>query len=126
MWKDLYLSAIDQTVPKLKWIRRKSKHWFGHDTISLIYKTRELYQKMKQGISPNIAAKYRLISNLVRSKTRADAKDKAITLSNCFRTAVKKFWQWVNSVKHFRTSLPPLLNGDTFIKSDSAKADLFN
>ena len=81
---------------------------------------------MKQGISPNIAAKYRHISNLVRSKTRADAKDKAITLSNCFCTAVKKFWQWVNSVKRFHASLPPLLDGVTFIKSDSAKADLFN
>ena len=82
--------------------------------------------KMKQGISPHIAARYRHISNLVRSKTRADAKDKAITLSNCFRTAVKKFWQWVNSVKRFRASLPPLLDGVTSIKSDSAKADLFN
>ena len=78
---------------------------------------------MKQGISPHIAARYRHISNLVRSQTRADAKDKAITLSNCFRTAVKKFWQWVNSVKHFRASLPSLLDGDSFIKSDSAKAD---
>ena len=78
---------------------------------------------MKQGISPHIAARYRRISNLVRSKTRADAKDKAITLSNCFRTAVKKFWQWVNSVKHFRASLPSLIDGDSFIKSDSAKAD---
>ena len=126
MWKDLYLSAIDQTVPKLKWTRCKIKHWFSHDTISLIHKKHKLCKKMKQGISPNIATKYRHISNLVRSKTRADTKDKAITLSNCFRTAVKKFWQWVNYVKRFRASLPPLLDGVTFIKSDSAKADLFN
>ena len=40
MWKDLYLSAIDQTVPKLKWHRQKVKHWFNHDTISLIHKKR--------------------------------------------------------------------------------------
>ena len=126
MWKDLYLSAIDQTVPKLKWSRRKVKHWFGYDTISLIHRKRKLYKKMKQGSSPNIAAKYCHISNLVRSKTRADAKNLAITLSNCFRTTLKKFWQWVNSVKHSRVSLPPLLDSDISIRSDSAKADLFN
>ena len=40
MWKDLYLSAIDQTVPKLKWSCRKVKHWFSKDTISLIHRKR--------------------------------------------------------------------------------------
>ena len=38
MWKDLFLSAIDESVPKLKWNRRKIKHWFSQDTISLIHK----------------------------------------------------------------------------------------
>ena len=126
MWKDLYLSAIDQTVPKLKWNRRKVKHWFSNDTISLIHKKRKLYMKMKQCMSPNLVTKYRHISNLVRSRTRTDTKNQAITLSNCFHTAGKKFWQWVNSVKRYRASLPPLLDGDTFIMSDTAKADLFN
>ena len=66
---------------------------------------------MKLCASPNAVAKYRYISNLVRSKTRADAKNKASTLSNCFCTAAKKFWQWVNSVKCYCMSLPPLLAG---------------
>ena len=72
MWKDLYLSAIDQTVPKLKWHRRKVKHWFSHDTISLIHKKRKLYKAMKLSASPNDIAKYHYIKlscNLVRSKT---------------------------------------------------------
>ena len=29
MWKDLFLSAIDSTVPKVKWKSRKLKHWFS-------------------------------------------------------------------------------------------------
>ena len=32
------ISIFDLTVPKLKWIHRKVRHWFGHDTISLIRK----------------------------------------------------------------------------------------
>ena len=45
MWKDLYLSAIDQTVPKLKWNCHKVKHWFSSDTIYFphTYKKRKLY-----------------------------------------------------------------------------------
>ena len=65
MWKDLYLSAIDQTVPKLKWHCYKVKHWFSHDTISLIHKKRKLYKTMKLCVSPNTIAKYCYISNLV-------------------------------------------------------------
>ena len=126
MWKDLYLSTIDQTVPKLKWHCRKVKHWFSHDTISLIHKKHKLYKVMKLSASPNAIAKYRYISNLVHTKTRTDAKNKASTLSNCFRTAAKKFWQWVNSVKRYRMSLPPLLAGDVRITDNHAKADLFN
>ena len=67
-----------------------------------------------------------LYSNLVHSETKADAKNKASTLSNCFRTAAKKFWQWVNSVKCYRMSLHLLLAGDVPITNDCAKADLFN
>ena len=63
---------------------------------------------------------------MVRTKTRTDAKNQASTLSNCFRTAAKKFWQWVNSVKRYRMSLPPLLAGDVPITDNHAKADLFN
>ena len=48
VWKDIYLSAIDQTVPKVK-------HWFSSDTISLIHKRHKIYMKMKQCMSPNIA-----------------------------------------------------------------------
>jgi len=27
MWKDLFLSAVDESVPKLLWKQRKVKHW---------------------------------------------------------------------------------------------------
>ena len=82
---------------------------------------------MKSSGSPNLTAKYRYVnSNLVRSKTRNETKIKAITLSNCFRTAAKKFWQWVTSIRRYRMSLPPIFNGDTTVTNDHARADVFN
>ena len=38
MWKDLFLCAIDSTIPKVKWKSRKLKHWFSPSTINLIHK----------------------------------------------------------------------------------------
>ena len=95
---------------------------------SLLYTRNINYTSIyvKLNASPNAHVKYHYISNLVQSKTRADAKNKAITLSNCFHTATKKFWQWVNSVKRYCVSLPPLLAGDISVTDDCAKADLFN
>ena len=90
------------------------------DTISLIHK-KQNYTKLWNWVYRQIS--YHYISNLVHSKSRADA----ITLSNCFRTASKKFWQWVNAVKRYHISLPSLLAGDVPITDDCAtKADLFN
>ena len=65
MWKDLYLLAIDQTVPKLKWNHHKFKHWISHDTISLMHKKRKLHKHMKLNASANATVKYHYISNLV-------------------------------------------------------------
>ena len=28
MWKDLFFSVVDLTIPKSRWKRRKIKHWF--------------------------------------------------------------------------------------------------
>ena len=85
MWKDLFLSAVDQTVPKLRWTRRKVKHWFSQGTITLIHNKRKLYKSMKASPSPTVSTKYRYISNLVRSKTRAETKNRALSFSGCFR-----------------------------------------
>ena len=34
LWKDLFLSAVDSTVPKVKWKQHKVKHWCNSATDS--------------------------------------------------------------------------------------------
>ena len=33
-WKDLFFSAVNYVVPRVKWSRRKMKHWFSESTIN--------------------------------------------------------------------------------------------
>ena len=125
MWKVLFLSAIDSTIPKVRWKSRKRKHWFSPSTINLIHKKRKLYQSMHQQPTPTNKSKYRTISNLVCAMTRCETKKRAIDLSQSSST-VKRFWCWVNSVKHHRTCLPPLKLQDATVTDDHSKADMFN
>ena len=124
MWKDLFLCAIDSTIPKVKWKSRKLKHWFSPSTINLIHKKSKLYKAMLKHPTAANKLKYRTISNLVRTMTICETKKRAIDLSQSSPT-IKKFWSWVNSVKHHCTSLPPLHSENTIITDDCAKADMF-
>ena len=70
-------------------------------------------------------AKYKHISNLVRRKSRAEAKQHVSVLSNLQLSNPKQFWRWINSVKGYRSPLPPLSCGQS-ITDDDAKAEVFN
>ena len=82
---------------------------------------------MKKNPSSTNLKKYREISNVVRSKTRHDTKQKAVMLSQNSSSHRKHFWAWVNSVKRNQSPLPPIVgkSGET-VSDDSARADLFN
>ena len=75
-FKDLFLTAVEVTVPHVRWRCRKLKHWFSYNTIHQIRKKRQLYLHLKSSSSPSpqLLLKYRRVSNLVRHMTRSDTK----------------------------------------------------
>ena len=46
-FKDLFLTAVEVTVPRLRWRQKKLKHWFSYDTIHHIRRKRRLHSKNK-------------------------------------------------------------------------------
>ena len=36
LFKDLFMSAVNMSVPRVQWRRKKLKHWFSYQTIHLI------------------------------------------------------------------------------------------
>ena len=126
LWKDLFLSAADQVIPKITWRKRKSKCWFSSNTITMIHRKRKLYRVKKKHPSPENLARYRRISNIVRLLTRQETKCHFASLCDTYRHNPKQFWKWVNSVRNFRDVIPPLVGGTGIISDDQEKANEFN
>ena len=122
-FKDLFLTAVEVTVPRVQWRQRKLKHWFSYDTIHHIRKKRQLYSRIKSSSSPSALPllKYRRVSNLVRSMTRSDIKIHAEKICQHLHDNPRKFWSWI---KGRRNPIPPLFNDDTPVTDD--KANIFN
>ena len=81
---------------------------------------------MKRNSSELNRSKYKAISNLVRSKTRQDTVDYISALSVSYSANAKKFWNFVNSVKGFHQSPPPLSISGNHVSDDVEKATAFN
>ena len=74
MFKDLFLTAVDSFVPKLRWKQKKLKHWFSYGTIHLIRKKRHLYLQLKKQFSVTLLSEYKKLRNKVRYLTRMDTR----------------------------------------------------
>ena len=127
LWKDMFFSAADAAIPKVRWKRSKMKHWFSYETIHLIRLKRRLYKRMiKSPTSDVIRSRYKYLSNLVRSRTRKDTEDYVSMLSKDYFVSPKPFWRWLNSYKGRHTSIPPLLHHNSHVSDDISKAEAFN
>ena len=128
LFKDLFFSVVDMTIPRVKWKKYKLKHWFSHETIHSIRQKRHLYLHIKASShpSPSLLSKYRVLSNNVRRLTRRDTKlytDKVC--QDCHKNP-KKFWSWINSSKGKRAQIPPITVSGVQITAPVAKANEFN
>ena len=113
LWKDMFFSAVNAAVPKIRWKRSKMKYWFSYDTIHLIRLKRRLYTQMiKSPTSDVIRSRYKHISNLVQSRTRKDTEDYISRLSKGYFATPKPFWRWLNSFKGRHAPIPTLLYHD--------------
>jgi len=125
-WKDLFLSAVAQTVPSVKWSKKKLKHWFSPSTIKLIHKKKRLYTTYKEAPSPHKWDRYRALSNLVRKLCREDTANHSASVQSSYYSNPKKFWRWINSTKSFKPPIPSLLSSSKAVTNDSEKAGIFN
>ena len=108
LFKDLFFTAVDSFVPKLRWRLKKFKHWFTYDTIHLIRKKRRLYLQLKKKDSATLLTEYKQLRNKVRYLTRLETRKYSESLSNQYVSNPRKFWSWINSSKGRRNPIPPL------------------
>ena len=94
LFKDLFMSTVNMSVPRVQWRRKKLKHWFSYQTIHLICQKRCLYLRIKSYTTPSSALllKYRSLSNTVRRLTRLDTKQYSERICRQSFRNPKKFW----------------------------------
>jgi len=126
-WKDLFFSAVNYVIPTVRWKRQKMKHWFSDSTIRLIHKKKRLYREYKRSGNSTTLKKYKAVSNQVRTNCRNETIAHSNLVCQQSHSNPKQFWRWINSLKGYRSPIPPLHDscGNT-ITSDSDKATLFN
>ena len=125
-WKDLFLAAIYQVIPSVKWSKQKLKHWFSHSTIELIHKKRRLYRAYKSNPTLTLHEKYKKLSNAVRKCCRDDTIKHSVSVSGDYHSNPKRFWRWINSIKRFRSPIPLLSHAGCDVASDADKVSVFN
>ena len=128
LFKDLFFSVLDISIPRLKWKKSKLKHWFSQETIHSVRRKRRLYLRIKSlpNPSPSLLSKYRTLSNKVRSMTRRDTKLYADRVcQDCYKNP-KRFWAWLNSSKNSRTQIPPITVAGEQLTDTRTKANEFN
>ena len=128
LFKDLFMSAINVSIPRVQWRRKKLKHWFSYQTIHLIRQKRQLYLRIKSFTNPSsvLLLKYRSVSNRVRRLTRLDTTQYTEHICQQYFGNPKKFWSWVNSSKGKCNPIPTLTHNGELVIDDADKANLFN
>ena len=125
-WCDLFLSVANSCIPRIKWKRRKMKHWFSDDTLRLIHQKRRVYRSLMRSPNQFLQSKYSQLSNLVRASTRLDTQTYAQTISQSYFNSPKIFWSFVNRSRACRSPLPAIAVDGNLIHDDLVKADTFN
>ena len=125
-WCDLFLSVADSCIPRVKWKRRKMKHWFSDETLHFIRQKRCVYRSLLHSPNAFLRTRYSQLSNLVRARTRRDTQRYAQTISQSYFTAPKVFWSFVNHSRACRSPLPPIDVDGNLIHDDLIKANTFN
>ena len=125
-WCDLFLSVANSCIPRIKWKRRKMKHWFSDDTLRLIHQKRRVYRSLMRSPNQFLQSKYSQLSNLVRASTRHDTQTYVQTISQSYFNSPKIFWSFVNRSRACRSPLPAIAVDGNLIHDDLVKADTFN
>ena len=84
---------------------------------------------LKNSGNSNVLKKYKSLSNIptyvVRMASREDTAHLSDAVSQHCHSNPKQFWQWINSLKGYRSFIPPLHDSGAVFVKDSDKALLF-
>ncbi len=126
-FKDLLLTAADQSIPKTVFLpNQKRPTWLSDDTIKILTKKRGAYRKSKRTKSPKHIDQYKAISKKAKFMNQADNRMHIEDISNSFYTTPKRFWNWITKMQGSSRQIPDLLYQGKSMSSATDKCNALN
>ena len=123
---DVFLTAVDQHIPKNK-ARNVNEHpWIDHELLQLIkVKNKRRAAAIKSG-SADDQNKFKQIRREVKALIKIKKKHYSIKLKESLLNNSKRFWSFVKSMTKQNRAPSFLKDGQRFVSNNKDKADLFN
>ena len=125
-WRDLFLSAVDTFVPKIKINDSKSPKWIDGEIIMLSKKKEKLFRKAKRSNSQILWESYKEIRKHIKSTTKRKYHEFLLSFQDNLKENPKLFWSFYKA----KTKAPRIPN-TVYLSQEKAsntieKAELFN
>ena len=125
-WRDLFLSAVDTYVPKIKINDPKSPKWIDGEIIMLSKKKQKLFRKAKHCNSQILWERYRETRKYLKSATKRKYHEFLSTLQDNLKENPKLFWSFYRAKTKANRIPNTVYRCQEKASSSIEKAELFN
>ena len=125
-WKDAFLSAVDNFIPKSKMKSSYKPPYITHDIIHSLNKKAALRKRAKLTNSSELWERFRQLRRNIKSLIRSKKRDYIAKLGSVVKEKPKEFWRFFKA-KTTGCSLPDTMqHNDQDITTAEDKAEAFN
>ena len=122
-WQTVFMSIMEETIPKAKLPNRKNLPWLNKRIIQLIRRRNTAFKRAKFTSNTHLSSKYKKLRNKVVSLLR---EAKRSFFANIDPSNTKQFWKAIKLLNKSTTSIPSLTDGTSEATSSTEKANMLN
>ena len=125
-WRNLFLSAIDDYIPKRLCHNVYDPPWINKELLNLLKKKNTHRRKSKKSRNPKGIGKYKSLRRQSKTLIARKKKEFADTLKDSVLQNPKRFWAFVKSSTRSHQSPSFLRRGRIYTTDSHDKANLLN
>ena len=127
-WSDMFLSAVNECIPRRTVKRTSNAPWISGDLIKLCRRKKVLYKRAKKTCALSDWNKYRKFNNYVKKECNSARRQFINNLADELKTgnSSKPFWNFVQSKRKVKCDLASLKVNDSYLNDDLSIANCMN
>ena len=127
-WSDLFLSAVNECIPKRTVKRNPNAAWISGDLLKLCRRKKALYKRAKKTCALTDWDKYCKFNNFVKKECTSARRQFINNLADELKTSnsPKLFWNFVQSKRKVAYDLVSLKVKDSYLNDNLSIANCMN